>query len=242
MRLKIWPNTLYDLDNEWLTYGDIKLTVKSRNWTELIGFQADSIHQLTIEKCGDILDENLSLSLTFGELIDSILNQVASQHMEEGQIFHIVRNDPVEREWEATFSTVHMADAPITRLICEGFYLQAIVLLRQQLEGMSQLQHILDRSRDRNFNRAPKVGNLPESIRSLYQELSQGAHLATHNLASIQAPFATTDDNLFALLPYQHSIIPKFNQEVADTLLRVHVEHRRELLARFKLYISRLSK
>jgi len=215
--------------------------MQGRNWTELIGIKAERIRKLTRDECAEVLQENLRLSLKFGELIDSILNQVTQERLQGNQISYVVRNNPVEREWEATFSTVHMADAPITGLICEGFYLQAIVLLRQEMEGMAQLTHILDGTRLKNLKFAPNIGDLPESIRSLYPDLSQGAHLASHNLAALQAPLANGDEDVFALLPYQHSVIPKYNKHVAKTLLTVHVEFRRELLARFEHYIDRLN-
>lgn len=209
-----------------------------RNWDSLIALEAGMVGEKTRRDLTALLQENEAISESIGKCIDSILNMVTrSENLDKG-IVEVVRVNEAQREWEATFSVVNMGANPIVRLICEGYYLQAICLVRQELEGIAQFKHILSNSR--TTKKAPNINHMDEQLRLLYNDLSEGAHIASHAAASIQSPVPIGTEPIIALLPYGSSLIPIYSREFASSVIKIHNQLRQELLVHLKEHVNEI--
>lgn len=203
-----------------------------RNWDTFIGMQAERVEERTRRELASLLQECWDISENIGEYIDLILNRLTRSEQRDGQTFHVVRNDESLREWEATFSVVNMAATPIIRLVCEGYYLQAICLVRQEFEGIAQFKHILEKSR--TTAKAPNIKHIDDQLRQLYGDLSEGAHIASHDAACLQAPLSDGSESTHAVLPHGPSLLPVYSRVAASSILEVHRDLRLALLVHLR--------
>ncbi len=104
--------------------------------------------------------------------------------------------------------------------IVEGRYLQALALLRQEMETVAQLKVV--RAGTRKENCAPNVGVLEKSMARMYGELSAAAHLSRPHIVR-----AATEYNLDgADLPGPTSgtrYFPAFDERVARGSFSLHL-------------------
>lgn len=207
-----------------------------RNWDELIAIQSEKIHKQSIDSLAIVLKRNRAVSERLGGAIELMLNNLSVPELRDGVIYHVARTDPVQREWEATFSAINMIGPAVVNLVCQGFYVPAICLLRQELEGIAQLRHILDRTR--TTKKAPNIRHLEEKMRHWYPALSEGVHLSSDFVASLQAPLFGNPDNL-ALLPHGSSIFPVYNRQLAVEMIEIHIEIREELRKQVDEHLER---
>lgn len=191
-----------------------------RNWDVFISIQAEKNGKIAQRELASLLQECEAISKKIGECIDLILNRTTRSELRDGTTLHVVRSDESLREWEATFSVVNMAATPIIFLICGGYYLQAICLVRQEFEGIAQFRHILEKSR--TTNRAPNIKHIDEKLRRLYSDLSKGAHIASHDAACLQAPPPNGIGSILAVLPHGPSLLPVYSREVGSSILEIH--------------------
>lgn len=110
-----------------------------RSWDELIEIEAGKVLVESRKQLSELIALNNQLSVEIGSEIDKILNKLTRREaIVEYGVVDVVRNDDSLREWETTFSVVNMAGNCIVRLACEGYYLQAVSLVRQELEGVAE--------------------------------------------------------------------------------------------------------
>ncbi|WP_156116672.1 hypothetical protein [Massilia sp. 9096] len=207
-----------------------------RNWDQFIVITSEKINAKSSTDLTALLKKNNEVSKRLGEFLDLMLNNMSIPEIREGVTYQMVRTDPVQREWEATFSTVNMTGPVIVSLAMQGFYSSAICLLRQELEGTAQLKHILDGRRSTNW--APNIRHLSERMRRWYPALTESAHLSSDFAASMQAPLFGGDDN-FSLLPHGSSILPVYNKDVAEEIIEIHIEIREELTKQAEEHLRR---
>jgi len=206
------------------------MTIKPNTQIEAaIKNASEKIEVMTQADHARLLKENLDLSIKIQKELGPLLNSVTRDDWRNGQIVKVVRSNRTHEEWEAVFSVINMAGGPILQLICEGLYLQAYCIVRQAFEGIAQLHHI--RQGTRQATKAPQIKHLDEALRRLYSPLSEGAHIATHDAAQVQAPSATGMESTLAFLPHGISLIPCYSQEFSGNLLEIHLELRRLLLS-----------
>lgn len=77
-----------------------------RNWDDYIAIEAGKISRLSEADFPDLLKKNASISKLLGASLDLMLNNLSTAELRNGITHQVVRNDPVQREWEATFSAV----------------------------------------------------------------------------------------------------------------------------------------
>jgi|GEM_PF-4424046 len=207
-----------------------------RNWDHFIVIESEKINAKSSTDLAAVLKKNDAASKRLGELLDLMLNNMSVPEVRDGVTYHVVRTDSVQREWEATFSTVNMTGPVIVSLAMQGFYSSAICLLRQELEGVAQLTHILNGSRSTKW--APNIKHLNERMRRWYPTLTESAHLSSDFAASIQAPLFGGSDSL-SLLPHGSSMLPVYNKDIAEEIIEIHIEIRRELTEQVKEHLCR---
>ncbi|HFT6995056.1 TPA: hypothetical protein ACGRQA_004429 [Stenotrophomonas maltophilia] len=200
---------------------------------------SEKIERMTQADHTQLLKEHLDISIEIQKELTPLLNNLTRDEERNGQIVKVVRSNRTHEEWEAVFSVVNMASGPILQLICDGLYLQAYCIVRQALEGIAQLHHI--RQGTRQITKAPQINHLDEALRRLYPPLSQGAHIATHDAAQMQAPTANGMESTLAFLPHGISLIPCYSPELSGDLLEIHLELRRLLLSHLQEHGNNLS-
>lgn len=208
-----------------------------RNWDQIIAIEGQKIDSKLREPLAEVLRRNHVVAEVLGASIDLMLNNLSVPEVRDGITYQLARTDPVMQEWEATFSTVNMLGPVIVSLACQGFYLPAICLLRQELEGIAQLKHILDRQR--TTKHGPHIGHLDERMRRWYNLLTEGAHLSSDRMASMQAPLYGGAENI-ALLPHGSCILPQFDAELAADLIEIHIALREELTRHVEAHLQRI--
>ena len=208
------------------------------NWDIYIKIEADKVSQETRKQLSSRIDQNNQVSNEIGSGIDKILNQLTRKEIREYGPVNVIRNDKTHREWETVFSVVNMAGNSVVSLTCSGYYLQAITLVRQELEGLAQLEHIIQGSRATKSG--PNINVIDAKIRRVYGVLSEGAHLATHEVTALQAPMPTGQERRYAQLPHGPSVIPRYSHEVADEIFEIHIEIRQGLNDSLRKHIAKL--
>jgi hypothetical protein len=202
-----------------------------KNASEKIGSKTQADH-------ARILKAHFDLSIEIQKELSPLLNSLTRDEERNGQIVKVVRSNRMHEEWEAVFSVINMATGPILQLICEGLYLQAYCIVRQAFEGIAQLHHV--RKGTRQATKAPQIKHLDEALRKLYGPLSEGAHIATHDTAQMQAPSASGMESTLAFLPHGISLIPCYSPELSGKLLKIHLELRRLLLSHLQEHSTHL--
>jgi hypothetical protein len=100
----------------------------------------------------------------------------------------------VGEERDSLFASFVIGMSACECAIEEGRYLQALALLRQEMETLAQLKSV--RSGVRKEKRAPNVGLLGRSIRRLYGDLSNAAHVSKHHIVRTVTTWDLSDKKL----------------------------------------------
>ncbi len=200
---------------------------------------SEKIESMTQTDHAQLLKKHLDLSIEIEREVIPLLNNLTRDEERNGQVVKVIRSNRTHEEWEAVFSVINMAAGPILQLICDGLYLQAYCIVRQALEGIAQLHHI--RQGTRQVTKAPQINHLNEALRRLYPLLSQGAHIATHDAAQIQAPTTSGMESTLAFLPHGISLIPCYSPALSGDLLEIHLELRQLLLSHLQEHGNLLS-
>lgn len=104
--------------------------------------------------------------------------------------------------------------------ICEGRYLQAIALLRQEAETLAALCEVT--AGKRKHGKTPNMSGLASDIARLYGDLSAGAHVAVH--AVVHAATEWTGSIEGASGPAAMSRhFPMFDEHLARRLYGLHI-------------------
>lgn len=89
---------------------------------------------------------------------------------------------PVSARRNALFGSFVLGLSLCEKAICEGYYLQAGALIRQEMETLAALNEVTSGTRKDGVT--PQMRALEPSIRRLYGDFSAVAHVAQHDLAS----------------------------------------------------------
>lgn len=180
-----------------------------------------------------------SVNSRIDEQIIEVLNKRTTTESRDGMAHEIVRFDETRREWEAVFVPVWSGAKLVDIAIDCGFYLRAMCLIRQEVEGLAQLHHI--RNKSRKPKRAPGLAVLRLSVRKWYDDLSDGAHLASHELVGHIVPADPMGlQREVAVLPQGTSVFPIANPYVGRAVLRLHLRVRIGLLREMRAYVAEI--
>jgi hypothetical protein len=169
---------------------------------------SDSVGELTKKAYGRLLDAHL---LIVGVLATGMLRT-------NGKIVSATHTS-VERS--ALFAAYFIGMDLCERAIEEGRYLQAHVLLRQEMETLAQLKAV--RHGSRNESRSPNIAVLEESIRRIYSELSSAAHLSAHHIVRQATSYEMTNIKDLPGPTSGSRFFPDFNEHIARTSFTLHL-------------------
>jgi len=143
--------------------------------------EREKISELSKQSYGRLIDAH---ALATGVLIRALLRV-------NGKVIEMT---PTKKERDALFASFVIGLNVCEEAIATGAYMQANALLRQELETLSQL--IAVRAGNRKHRKTPNIGNLEESLRRLYDDLSAATHLSDHSLvqAATQMDMSTEVD------------------------------------------------
>jgi hypothetical protein len=106
------------------------------------------------------------------------------------------------------------------KAISEGYYLQALALLRQELETIAAMEEV--KQGVRQNGKTPNVGHLPCSLPRLYGDLSAAAHAAKHQvLRSVAEHKEGLPGGPDGTVVWR--MIPGFDNELSRRLYSLHV-------------------
>jgi len=115
------------------------------------------------------------------------------------------------------------------RMIASAYrYLQALALLRQEMETLAQLKVV--RAGRRNEKRSPNVGVLEKSLARMYDELSAAAHVSKHDLVRSATTWDVSGDDLPGPTSGTRQF-PVFDESLARRSFVLHLLLTRWLLA-----------
>lgn len=168
-----------------------------------------------------------------------VVNKRTRVELRDGIPHEVVRMDEARRQWEAVMVSIWIGADLVDTAVASGLYLRALCLVRQELEGLAQLHHILNGSRKPTHS--PNLSVLDRAIKQWYGTLSDGAHLASHDLVGYCAPAdPLTFQQSIAVLPHGTSMFPIYNRHIARAILRLHFRVRIRLYREMKSYAAEI--
>jgi hypothetical protein len=144
-------------------------------------FYGQQVREQTMKAYGRLVDAHL---LIMGVLSSALLRV-------NGKIIPI---PPTGEERNALFASFIIGIDICEIAIAEGRYLQALALLRQEMETVAQLKVV--RAGKRNEKRPPNIGVLEKSIARLYDDLSVAAHVSKHDIVRSTIEWEVAGDDL----------------------------------------------
>jgi hypothetical protein len=113
-------------------------------------------------------------------------------HRANGKIVPIT---PTSEERNALFASFVIGIEACENAIAEGRYLQALALLRQEMETLAQIKAV--RAGKRNGTRCPNIAALGNSsLGRMYGELSEAAHASNHHMLRAATEYELTGAGL----------------------------------------------
>jgi hypothetical protein len=140
----------------------------------------DKVREQTMKAYGRLIDAHL---LTTGVLAAALLRV-------NGKIAPIT---PISEERNALFASFVIGIEACESAIAEGRYLQALALLRQEMETLAQLKAV--NAGRRNANRSRNVAVLESSLARLYVELSAAAHVSKSHIVRAATEWDVSADD-----------------------------------------------
>ncbi|GIB63051.1 hypothetical protein VCSRO93_3525 [Vibrio cholerae] len=124
-----------------------------------------------------------------------------------------------EREnFEAVLSSYVSGIRVVEGVIFEGAYVQACTLIRQELEALAQMRHIIKGTA--RPKKTPNIKILEKHYKLLYSELTDVAHLSCHDSVSPMAKGNSMSEMLIS--PLQYSFISNFDENLSKNLFATH--------------------
>lgn len=125
-----------------------------------------------------------------------------------------------EREkFEAVLASYITGIRTVESVIFEGAYVQACCLIRQELEALTQMLHLL--SGTHIDEKAPNIKVLESYHKLIYSELTGIAHLANHeDLSSMSRGSCYVHESLIS--PLRFSFISEFDSSLSKNLFAIH--------------------
>jgi hypothetical protein len=127
---------------------------------------------------------------------------------------------PTSKERGTLFASFVIGLDTCEGAIAEGRYLQALALIRQEMETLAQLKAVS--AGTRKEKRSPNVAVLESSLARLYGDLSAAAHVSNHDLVRTVTEYEVTGDHL----PGPTSgtrYFPAFDEGVARRCFGLHI-------------------
>ena len=133
--------------------------------------------------------------MAYGRLVDAhllIMGVLASGLLRiDGKITPVTST---AEERDALFASFIIGLVVCENTIVEGRYLQALALLRQEMETLAQLKAVREGTRRRN--QPPNVKILDKSLARMYGELSAAAHVSNHDMIRSATAWDVPRDDL----------------------------------------------
>lgn len=151
----------------------------------------------------------------------------------------------IRKEFEATLAGFVIGVPAVEQTIREGRYLQALALLRQEMETLAQLYHLNNGARNngRFGDKAiPSVGVLPERIRSQHDYLSGAVHVSKHHIvarATQQLHFGSLPE--LPQLPTGARYVSSFDAGLAHDSFLFHLWLLHGTIGQFNIYLKKYS-
>lgn len=138
--------------------------------------------------------------------------------------------------FESILSVFSLSLLPIKRLIFEGSYTSACVLLRANIESMVQLRKVLERQYKRG--EVPRITGEDERIRRIYSEITGLAHLSDELFLSHVTKGHSAHDGDELLTPLFRVLTPQFNFGLGEPLFALHIVCSIETIVRINTYLE----
>jgi hypothetical protein len=170
-------------------------------------YQGERVREQSLAAFGKLVDAHL---LTMGVLGTALL-RVNGKFSE---------TTPTSIQRNALFASFVIGIPVCERTICEGHYLQAGALLRQEVETLAALSEVT--AGNRKDGRVPNLGSLEPSIARLYGDLSAAAHVAKHHIVNA----ATEWNQSIYGAPGPAAVarhFPVFDESVARRFYALHI-------------------
>jgi len=122
-------------------------------------------------------------------------------------------------KFEAVLASYITGIRTVEGVIFESAYVQACCLIRQELEALTQMRHLMNgTSKDK---KTPNIKVLEKHHKLIYSELTGVAHLSHHeDLSSMAKGSCFAQDLLIS--PLQFSFISEFNLSLSKNLFAIH--------------------
>lgn len=131
---------------------------------------------------------------------------------------------------------VSLSLTPIKRLIFEGSYVSACVLLRNSIEATIQLRKVLDgKYKAREIAR---ISNEDERIRRIYSKITGLAHLSDDVFLSDVTKTRPSNQTDELLTPMLRILSPQFDHDLGKSLFSLHIICTTEAVYRINLYLK----
>jgi hypothetical protein len=192
-------------------------------WATLFAVQrcyGDKVREQTIEAYGRLLDARLLIT---GVLAAALLRI-------HGKIVPI---DSTHEERKALSASFVIGIEVCENAIVEGRYLQALALLRQEMETVARIKTV--RFAKTNGERRPNIAVLGNSsLARLYGELSEAAHVSHHQIVRTATQYEVPGDDL-SVPTSRARYFPAFDQGLARRSLSLHLGLMLELVQEFMI-------
>ena len=142
-----------------------------------------------------------------------------------------------EREiFESILSVVSVSLTPIKKMIFEGSYVSACVLLRHSIEATIQLRKVLDGQY--KTGEIARISKEDERIRKIYSEITGLAHLSDDIFLSNVTKGHSANQNYELLTPMFRVLTPQFNFDLGQALFALHIICTIEAMSRINMYFE----
>ncbi|MBC3924918.1 hypothetical protein H8S66_18745 [Pseudomonas lurida] len=142
-----------------------------------------------------------------------------------------------EREiFESILSVVSVSLTPIKRMIFEGSYVSACVLLRNSVEATIQLRKVLEGQY--KTGEIGRISKEDERIRKIYGEITGLAHLFNDVFLSDVTKGHSANQNHELLTPMFRVLTPQFNFGLGQALFALHIICTVEAMSRINMYFK----
>lgn len=175
----------------------------------------DKVREQTMKAYGRLIDAHL---LIMGVPASALLRANGK----------IIPSTPTSEERDALFASFIIGIDACESAIAEGRYLQALALLRQEMETLAQLKAV--RAGKRNEKQSPNIGVLEKSLARMYDELSAAAHVSKHDLIRSVTAWEFSGDDLLGPTNGTRQF-PVFNEDLARRSFALHLMLTRWILA-----------
>ncbi|EHU0317757.1 hypothetical protein KY022_002121 [Vibrio parahaemolyticus] len=171
-------------------------------------------------------------------ILDKVLGQISNQY--SLMVEHIDGRDVIieseqRKRFESVLSSFVIGLTSNERSIIESDYVQASCLLRQELETLSQLRHIL-RGTEVD-GETPKRNNIEKYLKNVYRELCALTHVS--EFSSINDLTSTSLEGGSSLvLPLRSDCLATYSDLILKALFSIHIILVKKVISELLSYVS----